>query len=130
MIKKLVIAVVIGFGALLATALPGALSMKKKAETGDRIRVFKIAIDQYYISGALELSAPDNATVVRQFIQRGILNVPKNQMNSKGEWLDGWGTPFRIHVVAGRGHIESAGPDKRFETEDDLKTGRIEIPTR
>ncbi len=38
----------------------------------------------------------------------------------KGELVDRWGTPFRLHALAhDRMEIRSAGPDKKFGTADD-----------
>jgi hypothetical protein len=34
--------------------------------------------------------------------------------------LDPWGTPFRYRIIDGRSHIDSAGPDKKFDTSDDI----------
>ncbi|MEN8108921.1 MAG: DUF2628 domain-containing protein [Pseudomonadota bacterium] len=35
--------------------------------------------------------------------------------------IDGWGTPFRINAEGSEVFIASAGPDKEFDTSDDLK---------
>jgi len=41
-------------------------------------------------------------------------------INANGELCDRWGTPFRFHQVGGEEmEIRSAGPDRRFATEDD-----------
>jgi hypothetical protein len=41
-------------------------------------------------------------------------------INARGELCDRWGTPFRFHQLSGQ-HMEirSAGPDRKFLTEDD-----------
>ena len=41
-------------------------------------------------------------------------------INAEGELCDRWGTPFRFHQLSGE-HMEirSAGPDRKFATEDD-----------
>jgi hypothetical protein len=48
--------------------------------------------------------------------------VPRDHpaVGPKGQLLDRWGTPFRFHQLSGT-HMEirSAGPDRRFSTEDD-----------
>lgn len=43
-------------------------------------------------------------------------------INTSGELCDRWGTPFRFHVL-GRQQMEirSAGPDRKFGTEDDAE---------
>jgi hypothetical protein len=41
-------------------------------------------------------------------------------INARGELCDRWGTPFRLHQLSGQ-HMEirSAGPDRKFLTDDD-----------
>ncbi len=52
----------------------------------------------------------------------GLALIPKGHraVNEQGELCDRWGTPFRFHQISGT-HMEvrSAGPDRRFATEDD-----------
>lgn len=44
------------------------------------------------------------------------------QLNAEGELLDPWGTPFQVSIDAEpRIHINSAGPDRRFGTKDDIR---------
>ena len=48
--------------------------------------------------------------------------IPKGHraVNERGELCDRWGTPFRFHQLSGtRMEIRSAGPDRKFATEDD-----------
>lgn len=48
--------------------------------------------------------------------------IPKDHpaINTRGELCDRWGTPFRFHQLSGqRMEIRSAGPDRRFATDDD-----------
>ena len=43
------------------------------------------------------------------------------RVNSKGELIDTWGTPYFFHQLSGTEmEIHSAGPDKKMWTEDDL----------
>lgn len=52
----------------------------------------------------------------------GLALVPKNHpaVNARGELCDRWGTPFRFHALSGtRMEIRSAGPDRKFGTDDD-----------
>jgi hypothetical protein len=52
----------------------------------------------------------------------GLALIPKGHraLNERGELCDRWGTPFRFHQISGtRMEIRSAGPDRRFATEDD-----------
>lgn len=49
------------------------------------------------------------------FIPRG-----HRAINARGELADRWGTPFRFHQVSGQEmEIRSAGPDRKFGTDDD-----------
>jgi hypothetical protein len=52
----------------------------------------------------------------------GLALIPKGHraVNERGELCDRWGTPFRFHQLSGT-HMEirSAGPDRKFATEDD-----------
>jgi hypothetical protein len=52
----------------------------------------------------------------------GLVLIPKQHpaINAQGELCDRWGTPFRFHQLSGE-HMEirSAGPDRKFATEDD-----------
>jgi hypothetical protein len=52
----------------------------------------------------------------------GLALVPKGHraVNERGELCDRWGTPFRFHQLSGtKMEIRSAGPDRKFATEDD-----------
>lgn len=51
----------------------------------------------------------------------GLVLIPKNHRAIKGgELCDRWGTPFRFHALSGeRMEIRSAGPDRKFATDDD-----------
>jgi hypothetical protein len=44
-----------------------------------------------------------------------------NRVNSNGELVDGWGTPYFFHQLSGSEmEIRSAGPDRKMWTTDDL----------
>jgi hypothetical protein len=48
--------------------------------------------------------------------------IPKGHraVNERGELCDRWGTPFRFHQLSGtKMEIRSAGPDRKFATDDD-----------
>jgi hypothetical protein len=52
----------------------------------------------------------------------GLTLAPKSHpaINGRGELCDRWGTPFRFHQLSGeRMEIRSAGPDRKFATDDD-----------
>lgn len=43
-----------------------------------------------------------------------------NELNSKGEFVDPWGTPLRIYFSADGIMVRSAGPNKRFDDSTSL----------
>lgn len=48
--------------------------------------------------------------------------IPKGHraISARGELCDRWGTPFRFHQLSGnRMEVRSAGPDRKFATDDD-----------
>ncbi len=52
----------------------------------------------------------------------GFALLPKTHpaINARGELCDRWGTPFRFHQLSGeKMEVRSAGPDRKFATEDD-----------
>jgi hypothetical protein len=61
-----------------------------------------------------------NADIVKTFTGNNpkkiiILAVRKENLNAKGEIVDPWGTPLKIHFAANEVLIRSAGPNRRFE---------------
>jgi hypothetical protein len=62
----------------------------------------------------------NNADVVKALAgnnsQKVIVDVGRHKnLNSKGELVDPWGTPFRIYFSGDGVLIRSAGPNKRFD---------------
>lgn len=50
-----------------------------------------------------------------------LLKTDGNRVNSNGELVDLWGTPYFFHQLSGTlMEIHSAGPDRRMWTDDDL----------
>ena len=52
----------------------------------------------------------------------GLALIPKGHraVNERGELCDRWGTPLRFHQLSGtKMEIRSAGPDRKFATDDD-----------
>lgn len=52
----------------------------------------------------------------------GLALIPRGHraLNERGELCDRWGTPFRFHQLSGtQMEVRSAGPDRKFATEDD-----------
>lgn len=53
--------------------------------------------------------------------QINFLKADGNRVNSNGELVDPWGTPYFFHQLSGKEmEIRSAGPDGKMWTEDDL----------
>lgn len=48
-----------------------------------------------------------------------ILNWPARRLSAVGEFLDLWGTPYRIRVTPEKIEIRSAGPNRQFWDADD-----------
>ena len=48
-------------------------------------------------------------------------------INAAGELCDRWGTPFRFHQLSGtQMEIRSAGPDRKFGTDDDVSLSPVQ----
>ncbi|HEY1051524.1 MAG TPA: hypothetical protein VGE39_17250 [Prosthecobacter sp.] len=63
---------------------------------------------------------------------KGIAVMPKSHpsLNSNGELLDRWGTPYRFHPEsAWEMTVRSAGPDKKMWTNDDILSNTEPSPT-
>jgi hypothetical protein len=55
--------------------------------------------------------------------QINFLRPDGNRVNSNGELVDVWGTPYFFHQISGHEmEIRSAGPDRVMYTGDDLVT--------
>ncbi len=132
MIKKVIVLALAGLAAWVAIKLPRGLTAKKKIETKQRMKALLMSYDVYcarthpLACSRLEPFAgdADNATIVTELRHRGLLPADAGEMNERGEWLDAWATPFRVQVIKERCVIDSAGPDRTFGTNDDLKTRR------
>jgi hypothetical protein len=47
--------------------------------------------------------------------------IPGQQINSNGEMVDPWGTPYFFHQLSGSDmEVRSAGPDRKMWTSDDI----------
>jgi len=66
------------------------------------------------ITGALQGGNPKHIN---------FLKADGNRVNSNGELVDVWGTPYFFHQISGHEmEIRSAGPDRVMYTGDDLVT--------
>ncbi len=55
-------------------------------------------------------------------LQFAFLSPRHPAINDRGELCDRWGTPFRFHQLSGSVmELISAGPDRRFATDDDVR---------
>jgi hypothetical protein len=70
--------------------------------------------------------AEDNAGLMRQLTSRTgnrppLIQPDHPRLNTRGELLDPWDTPYFFHHIAAQ-HLEvrSAGPDRTFYTDDDI----------
>ena len=71
-------------------------------------------------SGAVPVSS-ENYRLVQIFAKKSDFTRNSHTVNANQEFIDGWGTPFRISVESKDSIvILSAGPDKIFGTADDI----------
>jgi type II secretory pathway pseudopilin PulG len=91
------------------------------------IAYLETALESYKAEHGDYPSSTEDGQVAKLLIgdksRKGYFAPNAGWINSKGEFIDGWGTPlhFRRHTGGG-GWIEiiSAGPDKIFGTADDI----------
>jgi len=104
--------------------LRAALRAKTRAEMNQ----LQIAIIAYQNEYDTLPPGKDNAVMVRELIsdnprQIAFLNLKPTDMNAAGEVLDAWHTPMRITLVDPQHPlIKSAGPDKTWDTPDDISS--------
>jgi len=84
-----------------------------------------LVISQYgrYLDGNPVGSNAEISAALRGDNQKGIALLPSEGkfMNSSGQLVDRWGTPYFFHAIARqRMDIVSAGPDREFWTKDDV----------
>jgi Type II secretion system (T2SS), protein G len=76
--------------------------------------------------------AGDNAAIARALSganprKANFLNFTSQDLNTSGEVIDPWGTPYKFELQDGKPpSIRSAGPDRIFGDEDDLVTPKSE----
>jgi hypothetical protein len=83
----------------------------QRAKTGRRLEQLNRSIKVWMIQYG---SGFNPAQVTLERLQQD-LNIGQQEM------LDGWGTALRFEPEVGRYRVISAGPDKSFDTPDDLK---------
>lgn len=108
------------FGIVLSTLVAGGCaSVEIRKEQASRVSGLQLR-------QALDLFRMDNGRYPDE--EEG-LAVLVNPGKGKAPYLSGlandpWGRPYRYRLVDGRPVIDSAGPDRRYDTTDDLPLGR------
>ena len=104
----------------------GIFGPAHRAEASSEISQILTACVRYYVEyGAMPQSAK-NSQLIKSLSSDNPRKIPflslqPTQLNSKGEMVDPWGTAFRITFDSSSAvHVTSAGPDKMFNTADDL----------
>ena len=119
------ILLVVGLIAVLATAGWG-YQLYSNWQANARTRQFNEDVEnlftalQQYKERVGAYPVGNNAEVVRALMGNNSKNLiilvgRKKDINSKGEFLDPWGTPLRIYFAGEGILIRSAGPNKRFD---------------
>ena len=120
--------------AVLVAVLPvdkGWIQSRYGITKNTMIRI-KVAFMTYVMTyDGLLPPAKDQAGLLKNLTKdnpRGIvfLSLEAKDINSQGEALDAWGTPLHMTVVDSQHlDIRSAGPDKTWQTGDDLDASSI-----
>ena len=116
---------IIGLISLLACAAWAYTKIQSRDLTG-RTDQFNADVDDIFYSlqrykdvvGSYPVG--NNAEVVKALMGNNPKNMiiivgRKKNVNSKGELVDPWGTPYRIYFAGEGIFIRSAGPNKRFD---------------
>jgi hypothetical protein len=114
----------------IVSAASGVIGTAKKARTIAEQDQIHTAILNYETEYGKPSPATDNAGIKRELEGDNprkieFINIKPQDLNDKRELMDAWGTPFRISV-ADPDHpvIQSAGPDKQWNTPDDMNWGK------
>jgi hypothetical protein len=115
------------FGLLLMVAGAGfAVQSWNKYQTTVRTAQFNEDVDnlfyalQQYKERVGGYPSGNNAEVAKALLGNNPKNMiilvgRKKDLNSKGEFVDPWGTPLRIYFSGDSILVRSAGPNKRFD---------------
>jgi hypothetical protein len=105
----------------------GNIRMARRAMTENSANQVQIAILNYETEYGSSPSGKTNAELVRELEGDNprkieFLSLRPSDKNIKGEMLDAWGRPLVITMTDPHHPIvESAGPDRKWGTKDDLK---------
>ncbi|MEM1223209.1 MAG: hypothetical protein AAGH40_10620 [Verrucomicrobiota bacterium] len=85
----------------------------------EMIRFYAMEIDQPLLLGTNQEIT--RGLLVKDDLGRAMLSSNHPSINARGELIDRWETPFFFHAQSSSEvEVISAGPDKKFSTEDDL----------
>jgi hypothetical protein len=76
------------------------------------LQKYKERVGSYPVGGNLEVSKALQGANPKNVI---VIVGGKTHLNDKGEFVDPWGTPFRIYFSDTGVLIRSAGPNRRFD---------------
>ncbi len=88
----------------------------------DALQQYKGRMGSYPSGNNVEVAKALSGNNARSLI---ILVGRHQNMNDKGEFVDPWGTPFRIYFAGDSVLIRSAGPNKRFDDSGVLNSDDI-----
>ena len=124
------------FAIILAGGRVGPIR-SKTARAQNQMTQFATALMSYQIEYGHRPDAKDNATLTKILTAlvatrqnpRNVVffNAKRSDLDSRGELLDPWGTPYAI-ILGDKPTILSAGPDRQWGTPDDLKSGLKPAP--
>ena len=118
------------FIASMLTASRVGIDNSKIARTRNAMVQLSTAVLSFQTEYGVLPDAKDNATLIK--VLSGQVETRENprdivfltpshrELDSQGEFIDPWGTPYRISVND-QPTVISAGPDKQWGTSDDLK---------
>jgi hypothetical protein len=78
----------------------------------EALQQYKERVGAYPVGNNMEVAKALQGNNARNLI---ILVGRKKDLNSKGEFIDPWGTPLRIYFSGEGILVRSAGPNKRFD---------------
>lgn len=128
------VAALVLWAAVISAVFPGsgALGAAHRAEAANEASQILIACRNYDAEYGQMPESPENARLIKSLTGNNPRKIPflmlkASQLNSNGEMIDPWGTPFRITFDSGsKVNVTSAGPDKIFGTADDENPWRTE----
>jgi hypothetical protein len=102
-----------------------------RARTVSSMSQIHSAILSYETEFGIPPKGKNNAEITQELVGNNPRTIPflapmPRDLNGKKELIDSWGTPFRISILDPKNPlIQSAGPDRKWNTSDDLSTDRL-----